>query len=114
MDISYHRGVGELIWAMKMCRPDIAFTSVKLSQANTCPHDHHYHGLKHALKYLFTTRNDGIYFWHTAPRLEFKEGPLPQLNSNRQDLLLDKQPEHAATQLHAYSDSDWATCVKTR
>jgi hypothetical protein len=114
MDISYRRGVGELIWAMTTCRPDIAFTSVKLSQANTCPHEHHYHGLKHALKYLFTTRDDGIYFWRTAPRLEFKEGPLPQINSNKQDLLIEKRPEHAATQLHAYTDSDWATCVKTR
>jgi hypothetical protein len=113
MDISYRRGVGELIWAMTTCRPDIAFTSVKLSQANSCPHEHHYHGLKHALKYLFTTRDDGIYFWRMAPRMEFKEGPLPRINSNKQDLLLANRPEYEAKGLHAYTDSDWATCVKT-
>ncbi len=113
MDISYQSGVGELIWAMTTCHPDIAFTSVKLSQANTCPHEHHYHGLKHALMYLFSTRDDGIYFWRTAPHLEFKEGPLSQLNSYKQELLLDNRPEYEATQLDAYTDSDWATCVKT-
>ncbi len=30
MQIKYHGGVGELIWAMTACRPNIAFTSVKL------------------------------------------------------------------------------------
>jgi hypothetical protein len=99
---------------MTICRPDIAFTSVKLPQANICPHEHHYHGLKHALKYLFSTRDNGIYFWRTAPRLEFKEGLLSQLNSYKQDLLLDNRTEYEATQLDAYTDSDWAMCVKTR
>jgi hypothetical protein len=31
MQMKYHGGVGELIWAMTTCCPDIAFTSVKLS-----------------------------------------------------------------------------------
>ena len=52
--------------------------------------------------------------WHTKPRLELKEGPLPMVHSNKSDLLLDKFPEHDATTLHVYADSDWATCVKTR
>ncbi len=30
MQLTYHGGVGELIWAMTTCRPDIAYTSVKL------------------------------------------------------------------------------------
>ena len=49
MDIKYKAGVGELIWAMTTCRPDIAFTSVKLSQSNSNPTEHHFHGLKHAI-----------------------------------------------------------------
>ena len=53
-------------------------------------------------------------FWRTAPRMEFKEGPLPRINSNKQDLLLTNRPEYNAKELHAYTDSDWATCVKTR
>jgi hypothetical protein len=83
MQISYQSGVGELIWAMTATRPDLAFTSVKLSQANSEPHEHHYHGVKHALKYLYSTRDDGIYFWRTAPCPKFNKGLLlPRINSN--------------------------------
>ncbi len=60
--ITYCCGVGELIWAMATTRPDLAYASVKLSQANSAPDKHHYHGLKHALKYLYSTRDDGIHF----------------------------------------------------
>ena len=115
MQLTYRCGVGELIWAMTTTRPDLAHASIKLSQANCCPHDHHHHGVTHALKYLYATRADRIYFWRTAPCPEFKEGPLPQANSNKQDLLLDMtRPKHDVHVLHAYADSDWATCVKTR
>jgi len=113
MHLSYRAGVGELIWAMTTCRPDLAFASVKLSQSNSCPHKIHYHGLKQALKYLFTSKDDGIYFWQTSPRMDLPEGPLPPVHSNKQDLLLGNRPEHEASVLLAYADSDWATCVKT-
>ena len=113
MQLTYRSGVGELIWAMTTTRPDLAFASVKLSQANTAPDEHHYHGVKHALKYLYSTRDDGIYFWRTAPRLELKEAPLPRINSNKQDLIIDDRPQHDASTLHAFADSDWANCVKT-
>ena len=58
MQLIYQCGAGELIWAMTTTRPDLAYASVKLSQANCCPHEHHYHGVKHALKYLYATRDD--------------------------------------------------------
>jgi hypothetical protein len=114
MQLTYRSGVGGLIWAMTTTRPNLAYTSVKLSQANSAPNEHHYHGVKHALKYLYSTWDDGIYFWQTGARNEFKEGPLPAINSNKQDLLLPDQPEHNAHIVHAYADSDWATCVKTQ
>jgi hypothetical protein len=114
MQLTYLRGVGELIWVMTTMRPDLAFASIKLSQANSCLDEHQHHGLKHALKYLYSTCDDGLYFWRMATRHEFKEGPLPCINSNKQDLLLGARPEHDAHIVHAYADSDWATCVKTR
>ncbi len=95
------------------CQPDLAYASVKLSQANACPYDHHFHGVKQSLKYLYSTRDDGIHFWHTAPCIKFKEGPIPHINNNKQDLLLNEQPEYDATVLHAYADLDWANCVTT-
>jgi hypothetical protein len=114
MQLTYWSGVEELIWAMTTTRPNLAYSSVKLSQANSAPNEHHYHGVKHALKYLYSTWDDGIYFWRTGACNEFKEGPLPTINSNKQDLLLADQPEHDVHIVHAYADLDWATCVKTR
>ena len=115
MKLSNRSGVGELIWAMTACRPDLPYVAVKLSQANHCPHEHHYHGLRHALKYLYVTKDDGIYFWRGRPRQEFKEGPLPIVHSNKQVLLMmEDRPEFDANILHTYADSDWATCPKAR
>jgi hypothetical protein len=113
MLLSYRAGVGKSIWAMTTCHPDLAFASVKISQSNSCPHKIHYHGLKCALKYLFSMKNYGIFFWRTSPRMELPEDPLPPIQSNNQDLLLDNWPDHNANVAYAYTELDWATCVKT-
>jgi hypothetical protein len=63
---------------------------------------------------MYTTRDDGLYFWRTKPRVELIEGPLPVVHSNKSDLLMDNCPEHDATTLHVYADLDWAACIKTR
>ena len=55
MQLNYHAGVGELIWAMTTCFPDLAFATIKLLQSNSCPHELHFHSLKHALKYLYAS-----------------------------------------------------------
>jgi hypothetical protein len=110
MQLTYRSSVGELIWAMTTCRPDLAYTSVKLSQSNSCPHELHFHGLKHALKFLYNSKDDGLYFWRTRPRPELQVGPLPTINSNTQDILVENWPQFNASIAHAY---DWATCVKT-
>ena len=68
MNLSYHSGFSEFIWAMTACCPDLAYVSIKLSHSNSCPHEHHYHGLCHALKYLYTTCGCGLYFWKTSPQ----------------------------------------------
>jgi hypothetical protein len=91
MHLSYHLGAGELIWAMTTCCLDPAYASVKLSQSNSCFHEHYYHGLRHALKYLYTTWDDGLNLWRTSPLLELKEGPLPTVHSNKLDLMLDSR-----------------------
>ncbi len=58
MQIKYRAGVGELIRAMTTCHPDITFTRVKLSQSNSAPAEHHYHGLKHAIHYVCINCDD--------------------------------------------------------
>jgi hypothetical protein len=115
MKLNYHGGIGELIWAMMTCRSDLAYTSIKLSQSNLCPHEHHYHGICHALRYLYKTQNGGLHIRQTSPCMELPVGPISQINSNCQDLLLDvTHLDFNSTTAHIYSDSDWATCVKTR
>jgi hypothetical protein len=114
MQLSYRSGVGELIWAMTTCRPDLTFTSVKLSQSNTCPAEEHFQGLKHALKYLYNSHEDGLYFWLPTLRPELPEVPLPTINSTTTDLRIDDRPEFPPLVAHAYADSDWATCPNTR
>jgi hypothetical protein len=85
MQLNYRSGVGELIWAMTTCPPDLSYASVKLSQSNSCPHELHFHGLKHALKFLYHSRDDSLYFWRTGPCMELPEGPIPpiQIATNR-------------------------------
>jgi hypothetical protein len=113
MQLGYRSCVRELIWAMTTCRSDLTYSSVKLSQSNSCPHKIHYHGLKHALKYLYHTRDDGLYFWWTHPCMELPKGPLTTVNSTHQNILLDNRPQLDAHIAHAYANSDWATCTKT-
>jgi hypothetical protein len=114
MQIRYRGGISELIWAMTTCHPDIAFPSVKLSQSNYRPAEIHYHGLKHANQYLYITSHDGLYFWHIRPCSDIPEAPLPMINSNHLNLLLEDRPNHNALMAVAYSDSDWAMFVKTQ
>jgi hypothetical protein len=47
--------------------------------------------------------------------MELPASPIPQINRDRQDLLLDATClDFNATTAHIYLNSDWATCVKTR
>ena len=55
MGFSYRSGIGQLVYAMVCCRPDLSFATVKLSQHNTCPRKVHFEGVQHALKYLYQT-----------------------------------------------------------
>ncbi len=114
MQLLYRLGEGKLIWAITTCCPDLAYTAVKLSQSNTAPHEIHYHGLKHALKFLYNSRDHGIYFWRTSPRPNFPVGPTLGINSNNNNILLDACPQFDALCTHAYADLDWATCPKTQ
>ena len=114
MGIKYRNVLGELIFALVTCRPEISYSVVKCAQATTAPHEIHYHGLKHLLKYLYSTKDDGIYYWRLQKNDTLPSLPLPSVTSTSTDLLLAKRPTHDALDLHGYVDSDWATCPRTR
>ena len=114
MGIKYRNGLGELIYALVTCRPDLSYAVVKCAQATVCPHEIHYHALRHIMKYLYTTRDDGLYFWRQELHTILPSAPLPTIGSRPADLLPDGRPSHGITDLHGYVDSDWATCPRTR
>jgi hypothetical protein len=114
MGIQYRNGVGELIYALVTCRPDISYAVVKCALSTVAPHEIHYHAVKHILKYLYVTCTDGIYFWRQTPNASLPSLSLPQILSAPTDLLPANRPTHDALVVHGYVDSDWATCPKTR
>ena len=113
MQLKYKNVIGELIYALVTCRPDISYAVVKCAQATTVPHEIHFHALCHVLKYLYVTPNDGIYFWQQTPHNLLPDAPLPTITCPPTTILSTNRPQHAPLTLHGYVDSDWATCPKT-
>lgn len=113
MGIKYRNGLGELIYALVTCRPEISYAVVKRAQATVNPHEIHYHALKHLLKYLYVTRDDGIYFWRQQLHSTLPVMAHPHIVSSPVDLLMEDRPMHDTTEVHGYVDSDWATCPRT-
>jgi hypothetical protein len=113
----YRNGIGELIYAMvTCCRPDLSTTVVRCAQHSAKPSKFHFHAVRHALKYLYVTRNDGIYFWRPKPLMELPEHDLPSHSLAYHGVLPEQaqRPEFGPLEAHGYTDSDWATCPNTR
>ena len=85
MQIAYRSGVGEIIYALVTCRPDISHAVVHCTQACVCPHEIHYHAVKHVLKYLYLTKSEGLYFWRETPNPLLPDKGSPTLASTAQD-----------------------------
>ena len=67
------------------------------------------------MKYLYTTKDDGIFFWRQQLHPTLPSEPLPTVVvSQPTGLLPHDRPTNLATDLHGYVDSDWATCPRTR
>ncbi len=77
----YQQGVGCLMFAMVLTRPDIAFVLGKLAQFMSDPVEHHGHALKNLMRYLRSTLQQKIRY---GPGGEFEYFTL-------------------------YSDADWAS-----
>jgi len=68
MGFSYRQVIGEILYPMVKCRPDIAFHATKLSQYSANPAKVHYEALRDVCRYLAHTINDGIYYWRKQPK----------------------------------------------
>jgi hypothetical protein len=107
MNFNYRQAIGELIYAMVTCRPDISFPLIKLSQYSANPAKIHYEAVIKIFQYLAATINDGYIYWRPEPCMELPVLPLPTVHKstyvpeNMKDI-------DSCTTLHGAVDSDWA------
>ena len=110
LGFTYRQGIGEILYALVTCRPDISFATIKLSQFSTKPAAMHFEALKDVFRFLKATMDEGIYYWRTMPRHDLPIGKMPECKS---DLNYDEQTvttrhQYDADILKAAVDSDFA------
>ena len=106
----YRQGVGEILFAMVTCRPDICFPIVKLSQYSIAPARIHFDALKHLYRYLKCTSTDGIYYWRIKHRTDLPSGPFPQTRKDNNYIPSDStRTQTEPFVLTSAVDSDHAT-----
>jgi hypothetical protein len=112
----YWQGIGEILYVLVTCRPDILFATIKLSQYLTRPALIHYEALKEVYRYLQATADDGIYFWRSQPRLDLPIGDMPQCKSdgNYNEIDVSTRAIQDPTTLKAAVDSDFAGDISHR
>jgi hypothetical protein len=111
----YRQGIGEILYVMVTCRPDVSFPVVKLSQYATAPAPIHFEAVKQLYLYLKQTQNEGIYYWRRKPRMDLQSGtpPSPTTPNNYTHEVQEKQ-DHCGNQLTTAADSDHAADAKHR
>ena len=110
LGFSYRQAIGELIYALVTCRPDISFACIKLSQYSAKPASIHFEAVKRIYQYLHATKEDGISFWRDEPRPDLPIGPLPVVQPDNNYCLstVTELQQTASTLLHSAVDSDHA------
>ena len=107
MGFNYRQAIGELIFLMITCRPDISFPLIKLSQYSNAPAMEHYTAVKQIFRYVKATKTEGIYFWRKEPRTDLPDLPLPHVTTQTHDVDPTTHCDSATT-IHGALDSDWA------
>lgn len=116
MTFGYRQAIGELIYAMITCRPDISFAVIKLSQYSTKPTRLHFKAVKDVYRYLKATMNKGIYYWRQKSRTDLPQHSIPTYkphnNYNPNESEESKQTD--TTTIRATVDSDYASDTSHR
>lgn len=113
MRFNYRQAIGELVFAMVTCRPDIAFPLIKLSQYSANPAEVHYKAVVSIFQYLHATREQGITFWRTTPNPNLPDEKLPTVHKSNYEPT-DTSEVDSPTTLHGAVDSDWADDTQHR
>jgi hypothetical protein len=107
MGFNYRQAIGELIYAMVTCRPDISYPLIKLSQYSANPAEQHYLAVKEIFYYLKATPSDGIYYWRPQKNKNLPDLELPETTSST---YTPEPSTRADTPLDLVGavDADWA------
>ena len=110
LGFTYRQGIGEILYALVTCRPDISFATIKLSQYSVSPSAIHYEALKDVYRYLKATQDEGIYYWRQQPRMDLPVGPPPvrRHDGNYEESEVATRQENDIRALIAAVDSDHA------
>ena len=111
MKFSYRQALGEALFAMVTCRPDISFAIIKLAKFANSPAKEHYIALKNVFRYLRQTTNEGITYWRQKPQQH------PFLQKSKTPILyhqINSSPPNQHYNLTGSVDSDWASDTKER
>ena len=113
MGFNYRQAIGELLYAMVTCRPDISYACIKMSQYSKDPAEEHYHAVREIFDYLAQTIDEGIYFWRSKPNKHLPVGPIPKLQRDDHPNA-EENIEDEVDQIRGDVDSDWAGDNKHR
>ena len=105
MKFNYWQAIGELIYTMVTCQPDISFPLIKLSQYSTNPSREHYDAVKDIFYYLNCTKYEGIYYWRPMPNEDLP--PITTSHETESTTECEAKIQDTPHQLKAATDSDW-------
>ena len=107
MGFNYRQAIGELLYAMVTCRPDISFPVIKLSQYSNAPCEVHYNAVRDIFQYLARTKDKGITYWKPTIDPDLPNGTIPHLHPSPH--ATDEPIPHPDQNiLQGSVDSDWA------
>jgi hypothetical protein len=81
----YRGAIGELIWAMITCRPELSFPVVKLSQFSAHPAKINYDAVRRIFPFLSGTQYYGLTYWRTTPHASLPKYAAPPMLSAPSD-----------------------------
>ena len=110
LGFTYRQAIGEILYALVTCRPDISFATIKLSQFSTRPAAMHFDAVKDVFRYLQATMDEGIYYWRSMPRMDLPIGKLPECKDdmNYDEPNVTTRQQYDSSLLKAAVDSDFA------
>ena len=113
MGFNYRQALGEILYAMVTCRPDISVSTTKLSQYSQNPAEEHYVALKNIFRYLRYTKKDGLIYWRKRETKfeNMKSGETPVMYSDNEiikELMEDSLNINNESNMFSFVDSDWA------